>query len=256
MALSALQSSQLASLLAGHAKMFTANNPGQNEFADYLLKSAQSATMGALAEEEEKKRKKKEKGLLGGKIGAALGTAAGLAIPIPGVNVAVAGALGGGLGGLAGQYVSGGSPSATSFALDAAQGGLSGYQYGKAGELANNVQTSGVTPDVPASPTISQKIGDGIMNALPNSNVLSGAFDVGVQRGTGSMRNVPESYGVSPGTGPMLMPGQKGVTMAAQRTRPGFGGRFMGALGHVLAPQPQRPYGQLRGTTPGGIEIY
>ena len=267
MALSALKASQLATLLAGHAKMFTANNPGQNEFADYLLRSGQSATMGLLAEEEEKKRKKKEKGALGGKIGSALGTAAGIALAGPtfgaslGLSAAaggaLAGSLGGGLGGLAGQYAMGGSPSATSFALDAAQGGLSGYNYGKAGELANSVQTSGVTPDIPASPPIGQKISDGIVNALPNANVLSGMGAGGVMPGTGPVRNVADAYGVTPGTGPLLQPGQAGVASAAQRTRPSFGNRFMGALGQTLAPQqPTRPYGQLAYTTPGGIQVY
>jgi hypothetical protein len=236
MALNPLQAMQLSTLLAGHAKMFTANNPGQNEFADYLLKSGQAGTMGLLAEEEEKKRKKKEKGLLGGKIGATLGTVAGIALaPVTGgASLAAAGALGGGLGGLAGQYIAGGSPSASSFALDAAQGGLSGYQFGKQGELAESVKNAAVQPNVPGSPPVAYKMSDAIMNAIPNSNVLSEK--------------------VQPGTGPLLNPGMSGVPRAAQRTRPPLGQRIKGAFNQVM--NPYQPTGRLQYITPGGYEIW
>lgn len=240
MALNALQASQLSTLLAGHAKMFTANNPGQNEFADYLLRSGQAATMGLLAEEEEKKRKKKEKGLLGGKIGSALGTAAGIALaPVTGgTSMALAGAAGGAIGGLGGQLLSGGSPNVGSFAMDAAQGGLTGYQFGKQGELASAVETGATQPDVPASPTIDQKIGSATANAVPSIMSTS----------PGAMANTPA----------LMKPGVAGVTQPAQRTRPGFGSRFGAALEQVLAP-PQglaRPTSRLLRRLPDGTEIY
>lgn len=255
MAISALKASQLATLLAGHAKMFTANNPGQNEFADYLLRSGQSATMGLLAEEEEKKRKKAEKGGLFGKIGSTLGAAAGMAIPV--VGPAIGGAIGGGLGGLAGQYAAGGSPSATSFALDAMQGGLSGYNYGKAGELANSVQTSGVQPDIPASPDIAAKMGTAQANALPSIMTTSPGATANVPAAASALTPNPSMgrYAVDPVAKNLAMvkrPGQLGVPAAAQRTRPSF----MGALNHVMNPQPQRPAGRLMYTTPSGVEIY
>lgn len=257
MALSALQASQLATLLAGHSKIFTANNPGQNQFADYLLKSGQSATMGLLAEEEEKKRKKKEKGGLLGKLGSTLGAAAGMAIP--GVGPAIGGALGGSLGGLAGQYIGGGSPTLTGVALDAAQGGLSGYTYGKAGDLANSVQTSGVGTEIPASPDLAAKVGDATVKALPSIMATS----------PGAMANVPAAQSAlmpRPNTGRYAVdqvaknaamiktPGVAGVPNAAQRTRPSF----FGALNHVMNPQPmqQRPTGRLIRRLPDGTEIY
>lgn len=256
MALSALQASQLSALLAGHAKMFTANNPGQNEFADYLLKSGQSATMGLLAEEEEKKRKKAQKGGLFGKLGSALGSAAGitLAHATGGASLAAAGAIGGGLGGLAGQYLGGGSPTLGGFALDAAQGGLSGYTYGKAGDLANNVQTSGVATDIPGSPPIGQNITEGIANAIPNANTLSTGPMAAFGQGRGvfpqaMQQNMPP---MRPGLSPIPNPGVAGVTQAAQRTRPSF----FGALNHVMNPQPMRPQGKLIRKLPDGTEIY
>lgn len=136
MAINALQASQLSTLLAGHAKMFTANNPGQNEFADYLLRSGQAATMGLLAEEEEKKRKKKEKGLLGGKIGSALGTAAGIALApaTGGASMALAGkALQGvRLAGQAARAV----PYATGILQGVRGGGQEAEQYGMEGAAA------------------------------------------------------------------------------------------------------------------------
>lgn len=258
MALDALQATQLGNLLAGHSKLFTANNPGQNAFADFLLKSGQAAQMGLLAEKEEKKRKKEKKGLFGGKIGSALGTAAGLAIPIPGVNVAVAGALGGGLGGLAGQALSGGSPTPSSFAMNAMQGGLQGYTYGKAGELANSVETAAVQPDIPASPPIAQQMESSIAKALPDANTLS--------PGTvppGALANLP-APSPAPGTppqgamapagaypAPLPAPGAAGVATPAPRA--GLGSRFGSALSHIMrgpAPQAQerryyvRPDGQ------------
>lgn len=255
MAISALKASQLATLLAGHAKMFTANNPGQNEFADYLLRSGQSATMGLLAEEEEKKRKKAEKGGLFGKIGSTLGAAAGMAIPV--VGPAIGGAIGGGLGGLAGQYAAGGSPSATSFALDAMQGGLSGYNYGKAGELANSVQTSGVQPDIPASPDIAAKMGTAQANALPSIMTTSPGATANVPAAASALTPNPSMgrYAVDPVAKNLAMvkrPGQLGVPAAAQRTRPSF----FGALNHVMNPQQQRPAGRLMRVLPDGTEIY
>lgn len=245
MALSALQASQLATLLAGHAKQFTANNPGQNEFADYLLRSGQSATMGLIAEEEEKKKKKKEKGLLGGKIGSALGTAAGIALaPVTGgASLAAAGAIGGGLGGLGGQLLAGGSPSMGSFALDAAQGGLSGYTYGKQGELAQSVQTSGVTPDIPASPTIDQKMGQGIANAMPDASTLS------TPTFPGAMTKLP-----------LPRPGVAGIanpTSAFPRTpaRQGFMGRIGPALSHVMGGGQQQPTANRYFVMPDGTQV-
>lgn len=256
MAISALKASQLATLLAGHAKMFTANNPGQNEFADYLLRSGQSATMGLLAEEEEKKRKKAEKGALFGKIGSTLGAAAGMAIPV--VGPAIGGAIGGSLGGLAGQYAAGGSASATSFALDAMQGGLSGYNYGKAGELANSVQTSGVQPDIPASPDIAAKMGTAQANALPSIMTTSPGATANVPAAASALTPNPSigRYAVDPAAKNLAMvkrPGQLGVPAAAQRTRPSF----FGALNHVMNPQQQqRPAGRLMRVLPDGTEIY
>ena len=280
MAISALKASQLATLLAGHAKMFTANNPGQNEFADYLLRSGQSATMGLLAEEEEKKRKKAEKGALGGKIGSALGTAAGIAGGIvlapltagaslglsTAATTALAGAagggIGGGLGGLAGQYVAGGTPTAGDFALNTAQGvaqgGLSGYTYGKAGELANSVQTSGVQPDIPASPDIAAKIGTAQANALPSIMTTSPGATANVPAVASALTPRPSTgrYAVDPTAKNIAMmktPGQLGVPAAAQRTRPSF----FGALNHVMNPQQQqRPAGRLMRVLPDGTEIY
>jgi hypothetical protein len=259
MAISALKASQLATLLAGHAKMFTANNPGQNEFADYLLRSGQSATMGLLAEEEEKKRKKAEKGGLFGKIGSTLGTAAGIALaPVTGgASLALAGAAGGALGGLAGQYAAGGSPTLMGTALDAAQGGLSGYNYGKAGELANSIQTSGVQPDIPASPDIAAKMGTAQANALPSIMTTSPGATANVPAAASALTPNPGMgrYAVDPVAKNLAMvkrPGQLGVPAAAQRTRPSF----FGALNHVMNPQPQRPAGRLMYTTPSGVEIY
>ena len=264
MALNALQASQLSTLLAGHAKMFTANNPGQNEFADYLLRSGQAATMGLLAEEEEKKRKKKEKGILGGKIGSALGTAAGIALApaTGGASMALAGAAGGAIGGLGGQLLSGGSPNVGSFAMDAAQGGLTGYQFGKQGELASAVETGATQPDVPASPPIAEKITDRIANAIPGANTLSrnvpafgsgqGVFPQPMQQ------NMPPMRPGLAATPPLMKPGVAGVTQPAQRTRPGFGSRFGAALEHVLAP-PQtyaRPSSRFLRRLPDGTEIY
>lgn len=263
MPLSALKATQLASLLAGHSKLFTANNPGQNEFANYLLGSAQSAQMGLLAEEEEKKRKKKEKGLFGGKLGSALGSAAGIALAGPTLGAslglsaaaggALAGSIGGGLGGIAGQYLAGGSPSGQSIMLDAAQGGLSGYAYGKSGELGTSVQAGATQPDIPASPPIEQKIQSSIANALPGSGVLGPIIGTGVERGTGPLRMPSDAYGVAPGSGPMLAPGTAGVATPAPRA--GFGARFGSALSHVMQPQQQMQQRRRYFTLPDGREF-
>jgi len=263
MAISALKASQLATLLAGHAKMFTANNPGQNEFADYLLRSGQSATMGLLAEEEEKKRKKASKGGSLGTIGAALGTAAGIYLaPLTGgtslAALSLGGGLGGAVGGLAGQYISGGAPTIDSVALDATQGGLSGYTLGKQqGELAKSVETSGVQPDIPASPDIAAKMGTAQANALPSIMTTSPGATANVPAAASALTPRPSTgrYAVDPTAKNIAMmktPGQLGVPAAAQRTRPSF----FGALNHVVNPQPQRPAGRLMRVLPDGTEIY
>jgi hypothetical protein len=79
---------------------------------------------------------------LGGSVGSLLGTAAALAIPGVGPMVAplVAGA-GGMAGGLAGQALAGGSPSMTQGLGYGIQGAQAGYQYGKAGELSQSVES-------------------------------------------------------------------------------------------------------------------
>lgn len=272
MALSALQASQLASLLAGHAKLFTANNPGQNEFADYLLKSAQSATMGALAEEQEKKKKKAQKGALGGQIGSALGTAAGIALaPVTGgASLALSGAAGGALGGLTGRLLSGGSPNLGSFALDAAQGGLSAYTYGKRGELGTSVDTAATQADVPASPPPAVQAESSIANAIPSSWSLSSpgnappnSLPAGVpsfpRAAMAGALSSPGTAGVAvpaplapQATSPMAMTASPGAV--ANATRPGFGARFASAFQHVAQPNmPSRPF---RYTLPGGIQVY
>jgi hypothetical protein len=264
MALSALQATQLAGLLAGHSKLFTANNPGQNEFANYLLKSAQAGQMGLLAEEEEKKRKKKEKGLLGGKIGSALGTAAGLALApaTGGASLALAGAAGGGLGGLAGNLLAGGSPNMGSFAMDTMQGGLAGYTYGKAGELGNSVETGATQPDVPGSPPIAAKVENSISSAMPNANTMSPGTAMGVKQTLPAMPSMAtpataqlatSTYGQPPQvTAPSAMTGAPGA-VANTLMRPKFGARFGSAMNHVLNPQPQR---KLKYQLPGGINVY
>lgn len=262
MGLSALQASQLASLLAGHSKLFTANNPGQQQFGDYLLRSAQSATMGLLAEEEEKKKKKKEKGLFGGKIGSALGTAAGIALApaTGGASLALAGAAGGALGGLAGQYISGGSPTFGSVAMDAAQGGLAGYTYGKAGEMADNVQTGATQPDVPASPTPAQKIETGIAKSMPDASVLSPPQGAMIPQGVypGPLQS-PGTAGVATAaplapqaTSPMSLAGAPGAVANAKR--PGFGSRFSSALSHVMQPQMPTAANRIY-TMPNGTKV-
>lgn len=296
MALSELQAIQLSNLLAGHSKVFTANNPGQNEFANFLLQSGQAAQQGLLAEEEEKKRKKEKKGALGGKIGSALGTAAGIALApaTGGASLAAAGALGGGLGGVAGQALAGGSPSGSSFALDATQGGLQGYTYGKQGELAESVETATTQPDIPASPTDTQKVEGAVAKAMPPSDVLSpGTIAPGALANVpppqmpstppqGAM--VPPSAVAQPPAPVMQQPGAAGVATAspqaqigasgARRTnvdpqakqalfesrpnspaQPGFGSRFGSALAHVFGATNQQSQQKRVIRFPDGREV-
>lgn len=159
---------QLSALLAQHAQMFTAQNPGQNQFAQHLLGSAQSGIMAEAIKKQRKEEEKKKKGALGGKLGSTLGAAAGIAIP--GIGPAVGGALGGSLGGVAGQALAGGGGNYGSTALmGGLSGGMSGYTYGKAGEMGESVQNA-ADPSAPAPPAPADVVANDVKNSISRAS--------------------------------------------------------------------------------------
>ena len=219
MAFDAQKALQLSALLAQSSTLFTQNNPGQNEFARHLLGSAQAGIQAEALKKAKKEQDKKNKGLFGGSIGSMLGTAAGIALaPVTGgASMAIAGGLGGALGGGIGSAIAGGSPGLGQVAGYGLQGGLQGYQYGKAGQLAQSAADGAVAPP-PAGDSITQ----GIMGSIPSAQAVA----------------APQSFNY-----PNTMVGRQ--ALPAANMQPSFGRRFMGALGHTtgISPAQQpRPY--------------
>lgn len=221
MALDAQKALQLSALLAQSSTLFTQNNPGQNEFARHLLGSAQAGIQAEALKKAKKEEEKKKKGALGGSIGSMLGTAAGIALaPVTGgASMALAGGLGGALGGAAGTALGGGSITPSQTLGYGLQGGMQGYQYGKAGQLSQSAVDGAVAP-----PPVEDSITKGIMGSMPSAQTVA----------------APQQFNY-----PNTMVGRPALPAANMQPRPGLGQRFMGALGHTtgMAPiQQQRPY--------------
>lgn len=218
MALDAQKALQLSALLAQSSTLFTQNNPGQNEFARHLLGSAQAGIQAEALKKAKKEQDKKKKGLFGGSIGSALGTAAGIALaPVTGgASMAIAGGLGGALGGAAGSALAGGGIDGTQALGYGLQGGMQGYQYGKAGQLAQSAADGAVAP-----PPVGETVIQGITNAMPPSQTVA----------------APQSFNY-----PNTMVGRQALPAANMQPK-SLGKRFMGALGHTTGISPvQRPY--------------
>lgn len=235
MALDALKALQLASLLGQHAQQFTQNNPGQNVLAQNLVGSAQAGIQAEALKRAKKEQEKKNKGLFGGSIGTTLGTAAGLALApaTGGASLALAGGLGGAAGGALGTAISGGTPTVAGTLMQGAQGAMSGYQYGKAGQLADAVQ-SGAESNLGASPPLVAASVDG-----PAKQVIP---------------KVASTFPTSPAAGPLPYiepdrfanmkaglikngPPQYAADMWKQPVAKGFAGRFANALGQMMFDQ-------------------
>lgn len=224
MALDAQKALQLSALLAQSSTLFTQNNPGQNEFARHLLGSAQAGIQAEALKKAKKEEEKKKKGLFGGSIGSALGTAAGIALaPVTGgASMAIAGGLGGALGGAAGTALGGGSISPSQTLGYGLQGGMQGYQYGKAGQLSQSAVDGAVAP-----PPVGEQIGADIKRTIPPVQAVA----------------APSTYPTSP----VNTPAMAALPPANMQPRPavqGLGQRFMGALGHTtgINPAQYRPY--------------
>ena len=219
MAFDAQKALQLASLLGQHAQVFTQNNPGQNVLAQNLVGSAQAGIQAEALKKAKKEEEKKNKGAFGGTIGSLLGTAAGMALaPVTGgASMALAGGLGGALGGAAGTAISGGSPTVSGTLMQGAQGAMQGYQYGKAGELAQNVQ-NGAQSNLGASPPlVAAEIDGPAKQVIPKVQAIS--------KYPTSQKNMPPTFG-------------GGIAAAPQAK--GYFGRFANALGQSLGmAQPQ-----------------
>lgn len=218
MALDAQKALQLSALLAQSSTLFTQNNPGQNEFARHLLGSAQAGIQAEALKKAKKEEEKKKKGLFGGSIGSALGTAAGIALaPVTGgASMAIAGGLGGALGGAAGTALGGGSISPSQTLGYGLQGGMQGYQYGKAGQLSQSAVDGAVAP-----PPVGETVIQGITNAIPTAQNVA----------------APQAYNA-----PNTMVGRQALPPANMQQPQGLGKRFMGALGHTTGMAPMKPY--------------
>lgn len=215
MALDAQKALQLSALLAQSSTLFTQNNPGQNEFARHLLGSAQAGIQAEALKKAKKEEEKKKKGLFGGSIGSMLGTAAGIALaPVTGgASMAIAGGLGGALGGAAGTALGGGSISPSQTLGYGLQGGMQGYQYGKAGQLSQSAVDGAVAP-----PPVGEQIGADIKRTIPPVQSVA----------------APVTYPTSP---------VGGALPATNMQQPqSIGKRFMGALGHTTGMAPMKPY--------------
>lgn len=209
---------QLSALLAQASLPFTQANPGQREFALGLLGSAQAGIQAEALKKAKKEEEKKSKGLFGGKIGSALGTAAGLALApaTGGASLALSGALGGAAGGALGSAISGGSASGADLMGYGVQGGLQGFSYGKAGELAQR-SMEGTSNPVPVA---AQVEGD-IAKSMPDAN-----------------RFMPDTMGGGGLASRVATP----QAQVAMQSRPGPWRRFGDALAHTtgMAPAPYR----------------
>ena len=223
---------QLSALLAQASIPFTQANPGQREFAAQLLGSAQAGIQAEALRKAKKEEEKKSKGLLGGKIGSTLGAAAALAIPGAGPFVSAALAAGGGaVGGAVGSAIGGGSASGADLLGYGVQGGLAGYSYGKAGELAQTAMDGAVPPE-PIGTTVEK----GIAQSMPDANrVLSPAGTIGPKLNpnpTTGRYDIMSPYAKM--ASPLATP------QAKMAVKPGFGQRFGSALSYMsgFGPQP------------------
>lgn len=216
MALDAQKALQLSALLAQSSTLFTQNNPGQNEFARHLLGSAQAGIQAEALKKAKKEEEKKKKGLFGGSIGSMLGSAALMAIPGVGpVASAALGAAGGAIGGAAGSALAGGGIDGTQAIGYGLQGGMQGYQYGKAGQLAQSAADGAVAP-----PPVGETVIQGITNAIPTAQTVA----------------APQAYNY-----PNTMVGRQALPAANMQPK-SLGKRFMGALGHTTGINPVKPY--------------
>ena len=224
---------QLSALLAQASIPFTQANPGQREFAAQLLGSAQAGIQAEALRKAKKEEEKKNKGLFGGKIGSLLGAAAGLAIPGVGPFASAALAAGGSAaGGALGSALGGGGmPSGADMLGYGVQGGLAGYSYGKAGELAQTAMDGAVPPE-PIGTTVEK----GIAQSMPDANrVLSPAGTIGPKLNpnpTTGRYDIMSPYAKM--ASPLATP------QAKMAVKPGFGQRFGNALSYMsgFGPQP------------------